>query len=94
MPDEYNKEILKRFDAVIKLLTLTAMKEETQKKKIILLDSVGFKPKEIADLLSTTNNTVSVALSNIKRKDKESEKSDANVNENISEMLENKEDSK
>lgn len=52
-------------------LNLQAMRgERTQRDMILILDSVGCGPSEIADLLGTTSNTVNVALSNAKKKRK------------------------
>lgn len=66
--DNFKEEIIKRLDTVIKLLTLSSMKEETQIQKISLLSNAGFAPKEIADIIGTTPNTVRVALSKSKKK--------------------------
>ena len=41
------------------------------KEKTILLNTVGLAPKEIAELLGTTPNTVSVALSAARRSRKQ-----------------------
>jgi len=54
-------------DAIIKILALTLPKELTQADKIVLLSDAGFQPKEIAGILGTTPNTVSVTLSKMKR---------------------------
>jgi hypothetical protein len=43
-------------------------KEISQTKKIEILSSVGLAPKEIAEILGTTSNTVSVTLSGIRKK--------------------------
>lgn len=70
MDEQFKKELIKRFDAVIKLLTISAMKENSQTEKIVLLNSAGFTPKEISEILNTTGNTVNVTLSKIKNKSK------------------------
>jgi len=44
------------------------MKDDTQSKKIDLLNGAGFGPKEIADIIGTTSNSVSVALHKLKNK--------------------------
>lgn len=71
--EKFQDEVLRRLDAIIKLLTLGSMKDKTQKEKIVLLDGAGFGPKQIADILATSSNSVSVALSNIRKKGKEQE---------------------
>ena len=61
------RELTARMDAIIKILALTLPKELTQADKIVLLSDAGFPPKEIAGILGTTPNTVSVTLSKMKR---------------------------
>ncbi len=62
-------------DLTVRLLALNIVKDlQVQKEKIIALSSFGFGPSEIANLLGTTPNTVSVALSDIKKKAKKGEK--------------------
>lgn len=52
------------FDSkLVKLLALYLIQGQQQSDQIDLLSRAGFKPAEIADLLGTTPNTVSVALS-------------------------------
>ena len=41
-----------------------------QREQIRILASAGFPPKEIADLIGTTGNTVRVALANMRKKGK------------------------
>ena len=58
------EEITKRLDIIIKLLAMNLMQgKETQKDKIIQLSKLGLQPKEIANILGTTSNTVRVTLS-------------------------------
>jgi DNA-directed RNA polymerase specialized sigma24 family protein len=65
-------EISKKMDRVIRLLALNLIKDmKTQKEKILTLSSFGFGPSEIAELLGTTSGTVSVALSQARKKKKE-----------------------
>ncbi len=64
------EEILQELRRISKILVLTATKDQTQKDRITLLSSIGFEPKEIADLLGTTPNTVRVALVDIRKKAK------------------------
>lgn len=71
MNDEnFQKELLKRLDALLKVSIASNMKESSQTEKIIFLDSLGFAPKDIADLLNTTSNYVCVILSNTRKKSK------------------------
>lgn len=62
------EEILQELRRISKLLALAATKDQSQRDRIALLSSIGFQPKEIADLLGTTPGTVSVTLSIMKKK--------------------------
>lgn len=63
-----SEDVIERLDLVIKLLAMNVMKEEeTQKDKIIKLSKIGLQPKEIANILNTTSNTVRVTLSSARR---------------------------
>jgi len=62
------EEVIKRLDLIIKLLAMNFMKEEgSQKDKIIQLSKIGLQPKEIANILGTSSNTVSVTLSTARK---------------------------
>lgn len=52
---------------LVSLLGLLLVQERKQTEQIGLLGRAGFKPAEIAALLGTTRNTVSVELSNQRR---------------------------
>ena len=63
-----SEDVIERLDLIIKLLAMNVMKEEeTQKDKIIKLSKIGLQPKEIANILNTTSNTVRVTLSSARR---------------------------
>ncbi|MDM8007399.1 MAG: hypothetical protein QUV05_14765 [Phycisphaerae bacterium] len=53
---------------LLNLLGLLLVQERTQTGQISLLGHAGFRSAEIAALLGTTRNTVSVALSNQRRR--------------------------
>ncbi len=57
-------------EEVVKLLTVWLKRGTGQVTLIKELDSVGFKPKRIAELLGTTPNTVNVALHAIRKNKK------------------------
>jgi len=63
-------EILQELRRISKLLALTVTRDMKQREKIELLSGIGFQPKEIADLIGTTPNTVSVILAGIRKKAK------------------------
>jgi DNA-binding CsgD family transcriptional regulator len=52
---------------LVNLLALLLVQERKQPEQIALLSRAGFRPSEIAALLGTTRNTVSVQLSIQKR---------------------------
>ena len=58
--------VLEKLDQLLRVVTISVTKGMKQNEQIILLDRAGFPPKEIAMLLGTTSNTVSVALTNLK----------------------------
>ena len=55
---------------LVNLLALLLIQERKQPDQIALLNRAGFRPVEIAALLGTTRNTVSVQLSIQKRERK------------------------
>jgi hypothetical protein len=55
---------------LVNLLALLLVQERKQPEQISLLNRAGFRPVEIAALLGTTPNTVSVQLSVQKREKK------------------------
>lgn len=69
--DEATKELRK----ITKLLVVLVTKDQAQTVNIATLSKVGFEPREIADFLGTTRNTVSVALSQLRNKAKVSPRS-------------------
>jgi precorrin-6B methylase 1 len=67
-------EISKRLDVLIRLSALNLVKDiKKQKDQIAILSDSGFQPKQIADTLRTTSNTVSVALNAIRKERAEKE---------------------
>lgn len=61
-------EVADKLDTLIRLTAIGLFGEKTQRERIELLSSAGLQPKEIADLLGTTPNTVNVALSGMRKK--------------------------
>jgi DNA-binding NarL/FixJ family response regulator len=52
---------------IVRLLSLVVTKGLNQRDQIALLASAGFQPKQIAELIGTTANTVSVTLAQMKK---------------------------
>jgi DNA-binding NarL/FixJ family response regulator len=70
MNDSLARELLHKMDILIRLTAIGYFEEKTQREKIHLLSMAGLQPKEIADILGTTSNTVSVSLSNMRKERK------------------------
>jgi len=66
-----NQEILQELKKITKLLIMFVNKDEDQTEKIRNLSSMGFQPKEIAEMIGTTANTVSVTINRLKKKKQE-----------------------
>jgi DNA-binding MarR family transcriptional regulator len=60
-----------QLDKMTKLLALMALsKEEKESEKIRLLDSMGFRPTEIAKILNKTLSNVTKTLTVMRKKDR------------------------
>lgn len=63
--------LLDRVDILIRLQAVTSVAGfESQKDKIIFLGSAGLSPKDIAEILGTTANTVNVTLARSRKASK------------------------
>lgn len=66
--DDPWSEVSAKLDILIRLTALNVVKDvKLQKEQIRTLSDAGFGPSEIADILKTTSNTVSVVLSAIRK---------------------------
>ena len=65
------EEVSQQLRRIVRLLTVLATKGMSQKDQITVLASAGFQPKEIAELLNTTPNTVSVTLHSLRKQQAE-----------------------
>ena len=74
MKDNKQGEILVKLNHVSKLLALLVTKGESKQDSVEMLDGIGFKATEIADLLGLKPNVVTATLSNIKKKQKVNKK--------------------
>jgi hypothetical protein len=59
--------VVEKLDRVLRLLAVMTVKGMSQTEQIAVLDRVGFAPKEIAEIVGTTSNTVRVGLVAIRR---------------------------
>jgi hypothetical protein len=62
---------LKLNEMAVRLLGIIAIKDFPQTQQIATLNRVGFTPKEVAEMLGTTPNTVRVALVDIRKAEKQ-----------------------
>jgi DNA-directed RNA polymerase specialized sigma24 family protein len=65
--EQSSKEITERLDKLIRIVALTNMKDLTSTQKISLLSQAGFSPKEIAEMIGTSQNVVNVRLSEMRK---------------------------
>ncbi len=67
--DELLREISDKMDKLLRLQALEVVKGITgEQGKIELLDSLGFRPVDIAKLLNKTPENINVVLSSIRKK--------------------------
>jgi len=67
------EELLSETKIIRRILSQSLIvSEEKQSENIVRLSSVGIRPAEIAEILTTTVNTVNVALSRNRSKSKKS----------------------
>ncbi len=67
MDEVVQRNILQELRIIKKLLAHNLLTDDSQIKQIAKLDSIGFRPKEIADILGTSSNSVNVALNRIRK---------------------------
>lgn len=74
--------VASKLDSMIKLLALTAVQGKTLKEQVSLLSSLGFQPKQIAEMLGKTPNHISVVLHELRKEVKETPEQQAEVQNN------------
>jgi DNA-binding CsgD family transcriptional regulator len=57
-----------KLDIIIKLMVLLKAQDKNQSEQIWLLSAAGLQPKEIANILGTTPNTVRVILFGLRKR--------------------------
>jgi DNA-binding CsgD family transcriptional regulator len=67
MPRTFEEAVLAKLDQLLRVHTISVTKGMKQNEQIALLNRAGLPPKEIADLLGTTPNTVSVRLAGLRK---------------------------
>lgn len=67
MTSEQLDDVLCELRKILRLMTLSITKGLSQREQIAMLSAVGFQPREIAELIGTTPNTVSVTLAHMRK---------------------------
>lgn len=62
-----DEQAIEKLDRALRLLAAIATRGLSQTDQIALLGRAGFAPKEIAEIVGTTSNTVRVSLVSIRR---------------------------
>lgn len=65
-----DEKTLFELQRISRMLALNLVKDLKTSEKYLMLNNAGFQPKEIAEILDTTPNTVRVELSKLKKKAK------------------------
>jgi DNA-directed RNA polymerase specialized sigma24 family protein len=67
MNEQILNDINANLNVLIRLKAFELIEGRSQREQILLLSQAGFPPKQIADMLGTSANTVSVELSRVRR---------------------------
>jgi hypothetical protein len=67
MAKSHEELILGKLDQLVRLTTIGITRGLKQREQITLLNRAGLLPKDIADLLGTTGNTVNKELSTLRK---------------------------
>jgi DNA-binding CsgD family transcriptional regulator len=67
MPLTTDELILEKLDQILRILAAAATTGMKQREQIALLNRAGLQPKDIADLLGTSSNTVRVELVGLRK---------------------------
>lgn len=62
------EQILKKLDTIIKLLAANSFKDKDLNEKVLLMSKLDLQPKEIAELLGKTPNSIRVMLSRMRKR--------------------------
>ncbi len=68
------KALEEKMDTLIKLVACGLIADKSQREQIEMLSRIGLPPKEIAGLIGTTSNTVSVILAGLRKTKKKSKR--------------------
>ena len=77
MSDKQFKILSEKLDTLIKLTAINALKGKNLTDQVEILSEIGVQPKEIATIIGTDPNTVSVLKSRVKRRKAKKSKNEA-----------------
>jgi len=69
-----SRALEEKMDTLIKLVACGLIADKSQREQIEMLSRIGLPPKEIAGLIGTTSNTVSVILTGLRKTKKKSKR--------------------
>lgn len=72
MDERQFKELSEKMDIIIRLLALNTVGGKQLRQQVLMLSSLGFQPKQIADVLGKTPNHIRVILHEIRKREAES----------------------
>lgn len=67
MDEKMLGQLMDKLDTIIKLMILLKSEGKSMTEQVKILSAAGLQPKEIAEILGTTPNTVRVTLVNIRK---------------------------
>lgn len=67
MAQTTNEQLLEKTDQILRVLVSMATRDMNQREQIAFLNTSGFQPKAIADLIGTTGNNVRVTLTSLRK---------------------------
>ena len=67
-------KIVEELKNIKRLLALSLIKDKNQTEQIKFLSDAGFQPKEIAEIINTSANTVRVTKTRIRKSEKDGKK--------------------
>ena len=70
MNDYQFNELSQKIDLLVRISALKIVKDLDYREQVVILDKIGFQPKEIASILGKSPNNVNVTLHLIKKKNK------------------------
>jgi len=59
--------VVEKLDSILRLLAVVATRDMRQRDQIALLNQAGFPPRDIAEIVGTSSNTVRVELVSIRK---------------------------